>query len=590
MKVKSIFVLGMFLSCGLYLWAQQAIPAFPSAEGYGKFAAGGRGGQVVFVENLEDYIAFNNMEQPIPGSFRWALTQFPGEPLTVIFRVSGTIQLKPFIVSGRNQNDIRSSRARLTIAGQTAPGEGITIRNSKVNLNGSTDLIVRNVRFRIGENASDSTFIPGGSVGCENALRVIFDHCVFGWSGEENLTMYDNRFTTVQWSLIHEGLFDDGHGKGNRSYAGQFGGVNATYHHNLLAHNQSRSPRLNGARTNTEVRVFIDFINNVIYNWGSTEAAYGGDVSTGTLRSHTANLVGNYYKPGPATSSTHRFFTNYIVNNTNLPRWHVSGNVMEDSPTLTADNWLGFATRWSGTAGTTLPTRAQLASDTLLFPPSAILFNGAWIEYQPYRLNIKTAQQAYNDVLQFAGTIQRDSVERRIIRETRTGTAAFVASLGRPGIIDKSYNAEGFREYRAATAPDDSDRDGMPDHWEITHGLNPNDATDRNRVTSSGYTALEVYLNSLMGEIIPLEFPSSTTQPSVEKIHVYPTLVSHLLHVESQVPIQEIRVHSTCGILVQHERLNHQSTVNLMHLSEGIYVVSLKTQTGKERHFRIMKR
>ena len=109
-------------------------PAFPTAEGYGKFAKGGRGGKVVFVENLDDYIAYNSLEAPIPGSFRWALTQYPGEPLTIIFRVSGTIKLKPYIVSGKNQNDIRSSRANLTIAGQTAPGEGICIRNSKVNL------------------------------------------------------------------------------------------------------------------------------------------------------------------------------------------------------------------------------------------------------------------------------------------------------------------------------------------------------------------------------------------------------------------------------------------------------------------------
>ena len=211
---KSLALTVLLIATTIAVQAQQQIPAFPTAEGFGKFATGGRGGKVVFVENLDDYIAYNNMETPIPGSFRWALTQFPGEPLTIIFRVSGTIKLKPYIVSGKNQNDIRSSRSRLTIAGQTAPGEGITIRNSKVNLGGSVDLIVRNMRFRIGENAADSTFIPGGSVGCENATRVIFDHCVFGWSGEENLTMYDNRFTTVQWSLFHEGLYDDGHGKG----------------------------------------------------------------------------------------------------------------------------------------------------------------------------------------------------------------------------------------------------------------------------------------------------------------------------------------------------------------------------------------
>lgn len=225
MKKLLFFFIALTLS---FQFVDAQTLAFPTAEGYGKFAKGGRGGKVVFVENLDDYIAYNNLEAPIPGSFRWALKQYPGEPLTIIFRVSGTILLKPYIVSGRNQNDIRSSRPNLTIAGQTAPGEGITIRNSKVNLGGSVDLIVRNIRFRIGENAADGTFIPGGSMGCENAVNVIFDHCVFGWSGEENITMYDNRFTTVQWSMMHEGLYDDGHGKGNRSYGGQCGGVNST--------------------------------------------------------------------------------------------------------------------------------------------------------------------------------------------------------------------------------------------------------------------------------------------------------------------------------------------------------------------------
>jgi hypothetical protein len=239
------------------------------------------------------------------------------------------------------------------------------------------------VRFRIGENAADSTFIPGGSVGCENALRVIFDHCVFGWSGEENLTMYDNRFTTCQWSVFHEALYDDGHGKGSRSYGGQLGGVCATYHHNLLAHNQSRSPRLNGARTDNELRVFIEFINNVNFNWGSSAAAYGGDVNTGTLRSHTANFVGNYYKPGPATASTKLFFTNYIVSGANLPKWYLAGNIMEGSSTLTTDNWAGFTFKWSGTSGTTLPTKSTTSSDTLLYPPSTIVYNGSWIGYEP---------------------------------------------------------------------------------------------------------------------------------------------------------------------------------------------------------------
>ncbi len=588
-------------------------PAFPTAEGYGKFSTGGRGGKVVFVENLDDYISYNNIETPIPGSFRWALAQYPGEPLTVIFRVSGTIKLKPYLViSGstvKNQNDIRCSRANLTIAGQTAPGEGICFRNSKINLGGSTNLIVRNLRFRIGETAEETpiygytvdgvardtlapagSFIPGGSVGCENATRVIFDHCVFGWSGEENLTMYDNKFTTVQWSMFHEALYNDGHGKGNRGYGGQLGGVSATYHHNLLAHNQSRSPRLNGARTDTEVRVFLEFINNVNYNWGSSAAAYGGDVNTGTLRSHTCNFLGNYYKPGPATSSSHYFFTNYIVNGANYPKWHLAENYMDGSQSATSDNWTAFTTKWSGTAGTTLPTKTELSSDTLLMPPSALIYNGSWIGYNPYKLNIESAQTAYEKVLQKVGTLNRDSVERRVIREVTNGTAMFKASLGTSGIIDKSYDAEGYLTYAPAEAPVDNDRDGMADDWEIANGLNPSDESDRNLTTAEGYTALEVYLNSLMGEMIDHDFSASgIIELNENKSSIYPTLVKNTITLNSQLPVESFSILSLNGQTIHRGKLSSGNAINASFLSAGCYMLRVEMENKIVNYFKFIK-
>lgn len=566
-------------------------PAFPTAEGYGKFSKGGRGGQVVFVENLDDYIAYNNLETPIPGSFRWALTQYPGEALTVIFRVSGTIKLKPYIVSGKNQNDIRTSRANLTIAGQSAPGEGICIRNSKVNFGGSTDLIVRNVRFRIGENAADSTFIPGGSVGCENALRVIFDHCVFGWSGEENITMYDNRFTTVQWSVFHEGLYDDGHGKGNRGYGGQLGGVNATIHHNLFAHNQSRSPRLNGARTDNEIKVFIEYINNVNYNWGSSSAAYGGDVNLGALRSHTANFVGNYYKPGPATASSKYFFTNYIVNGANLPKWYVSGNIMEGYSSLNTDNWNGFTFKWSGTAGASLPTKVTVGSDTLLYPPKDLVYNGAWIGYDPYGTNIESALNAYQSVVSKSGTINRDSVERRVIREVKTGTATFKASLGTMGIIDKSFDAEGYLAYAPASAPVDNDRDGMADEWETASGLNPADATDRNLLTKDGYTALEVYLNSLVGEMIEHDFKASgVDQITAHKIEIFPTIATDKLTLISNLSLKSVSFFSLVGSKIRTILLDGNNSIDITFLKQGCYTISVAAENGENEQFKFIKK
>jgi pectate lyase len=580
-------------------------PAFPTAEGYGKFSKGGRGGKVVFVENLDDYIAYNNLEAPIPGSFRWALTQYPGEPLTVIFRVSGTIVLKPYLqLSGstvKNQNDIRCSRANLTIAGQSAPGEGIVIRNGKVNLGGCTDLIIRNVRFRIGNTANATpiygykvdgvakdtlapvgSFLPGGSVGCENALRVIFDHCVFGWSGEENITMYDNRFTTVQWSVMHEGLYDDGHGKGNRSYGGQCGGVNATWHHNLFAHNYSRSPRLNGARTDNEQKVFIEYINNVNYNWGRSGAPYGGECAVGPLRSHTANFVGNYYKPGPGTDANRVFFNLTIVAGANNPKWYVAGNQMEGSQSLTTDNWAGFANKPADLS--------TIKSDTLLFPPMANTYLGAWIGYSPYKINIQTAENAHQSVVAKVGTVNRDSVERRIIRELRTGTSIFKASQGKWGIIDSPLNAEGYLAYPAAVAPADNDRDGMADEWETANGLNPSDDTDRNLTTVEGYTALEVYLNSLMGEHInPVFFTGVDDLKEANKMSIHPTVMRDVLTINSEVAVLKANFYTLTGIIVKTYDLNESTAINVASLNKGSYLVKLITNDGKETTFKVVK-
>ncbi len=586
MKLKSLLIFGTIILISVSIFGQQLTPAFPTAEGYGKYAKGGRGGQVVFVTNLDDYIAYNNLEPEIPGSFRWALKQYSGQPLTIIFRVSGTIKLKPYIVSGKNQNDIRSSRANLTIAGQTAPGEGITIRNSKVNLGGSTDLIVRNVRFRIGENAADSTFIPGGSMGCENATRVIFDHCVFGWSGEENITMYDNIFTTVQWSTIHEGLYDDGHGKGNRSYGGQCGGSSATWHHNLFAHNYSRSPRLNGARTDNEVRVFIEFINNVNYNWGRQGAPYGGELYAGAARSHTANFVGNYYKPGPGTDASRIFFSvGTLISGANTPRWHVNGNIMEGNTTYNSDNWKGFSVDYASTG----LTQANLKSDTMLVPPVANVYMGKWVGYEPYKINIQTAEEAYNSVLQKVGTVNRDSVERRIIREVKTGTSIFKASQGKWGIIDHSYNTEGYLEYPAAQAPADNDNDGMADQWELANGLDPTNPNDRNLTTSEGYTALEVYLNSLMGEHIEHNFLSSVEVKKYIQATILPTMTKNQFTVISDENLQTAHIYDILGKTAKIVNLSSENIVDISELNNGLYLVEFSGNNKKSNRMKIIK-
>ena len=593
MKKNQInFVLTLLFFAAVSTFVNAQTPAFPSAEGYGKYAKGGRGGKVVVVDNLNDYIAYNSMEAAIPGSFRWALAQYPGDSITIVFRVSGIIKLKPYLqASGStvvNRNEIRCTRAKMTIAGQTAPGEGILIRNGRLNLGGCTDLVIRNMRFRIGENAADSTFLPGGSMDCENAVRVIIDHCNFGWSGEENLTFYDNRYTTVQWTIFHDALYDDGHGKGNRGYGSQTGGICATYHHNLWTNNESRSPRLNGARTDNETNVFIEFINNVVYNWGSTSAAYGGDVNTGD-RSHTCNFIGNYYKPGLATPSTKYFFTNYIVSGANIPKWYLSGNIMEGYATINSNNWNGFYWKWSGTAGTALPTKATAGSDTLLSPPSNVLYNSVWVGYSPYKTNIQSATDAYNSILSKVGTINRDSVERRVIREVKNGTSTFKASLGSWGIIDKSYNAEGYRSYASAVAPTDTDNDGMPDAWELANGLDPNNPEDRNMKTSEGYTALEVYLASLMGENITHNFTTDVKVVRSFNASIVPTIVKKKFQVISDASLQSAKILDLTGKQLMSSSLSETNSVDISGLTNGCYLVQIINRSGDIQQFKIIK-
>ena len=477
---------GLILSFyGICIPAAAQTPAFPTAEGFGMWATGGRGGQVVEVTNLED-----DANGTIPGSLRWALKQYPNDPLTIVFRVSGVIELV---------TQLRSSRTKgTTIAGQTAPGDGICIRGAKCNFGGSKNLIIRHLRFRIGlkELGGGATeFIEGGSIGIENGSNWIIDHCTFGWSGEENMTIYDNTLTTVQWCIVHEGLYDAGHGKGLRSYGSQWGGQSASYHHNLLANNYNRSPRFNGARSN-DINVLLDFVNNVNFNWGKANSTYGGDIDA-KGKTHRCNMINNYYKPGPArpgTSSSFFVQSSFHAEQTTskIAQWHMSGNFMEGSANaaLNQDNYLGLDA--SAYTGRSIDKSALIAAQ-----PFEV----------PYQLRIESAQEAYESVLAGAGAFPRDTVDRRILREVRTGVPTFGGSFGAgKGIIDQPSNVGGYPVYETFDTIPDADHDGMDDTWETENGLNPTDPDDRNRIVNAGYTCLEVYLNSLVGEEIALDF------------------------------------------------------------------------------------
>lgn len=462
--------------------------AFPTAEGFGKYASGGRGGKVVEVTNLND---------SGEGSLRWALTDAGKENATIVFRVSGIIDIGPN-PQRKNERSIRAKLKNVTIAGQTAPGEGILLRGGKLNLGGSENVIIRNIRSRLGVNEDPTkdkkgNFIAGGAIGIENARNIIIDHCCFGWSGEENTTIYDNHFTTVQWCIIHEGLYDAGHHKGVRGYGCQWGGSPATFHHNLLVNNDSRSPRINGASNpNGDKNVFLEYINNVNFNWGRKNSCYGGENEAGEGSSHECNFIGNYYKPGPAHPSDNYFIEISAARKGKTlmspSLWYFAGNVMEGQKVK--DDWQLVGNR-------TTYSIEQMRQERPLSKN----------EYAKYLTPAESAKKAYKHVLAKAGTIHRDVVEQRVIADVKSGHPQYKgASANKQGIIDTPADADGWPVYVAATPVTDNDHDGMADDWEIANGYDPKNPEDGRKVVSSkGYTALEVYLNGLMGEKIPQE-------------------------------------------------------------------------------------
>jgi len=440
------------------------LPAFPGAEGFGKFSTGGRGGRVVAVTNLDDKGT---------GSFRQTLEEFPGEPITVVFKISGIIELNSPIV-------IR--RSNITIAGQTAPGDGICLKGHSFMLNGAGqggnkgNVIIRFIRSRPGSTIKSGVY----GFDMENCHDVIVDHCSFSWANEECAAMYDIKNTTVQWCIVSEGLYEAGHMKGHRSYGGVWGGQFASYHHNLIAHQNSRAVRFNGGRAHDTVAL-IDYRNNVIYNWGNQNASYGGDVKIKGAVSQV-NMINNYYKPGPASPEVLKFIQALDAGTASkgVGEWFLSGNVMEGDKQLTKNNWLGVDL-------TSIPTdslgKAKSKKEFSILVP----------------LPLQSAKEAYESVLKNAGAVlpSRDAVDTRVVNETRGRTATGMGTFGKPGIIDLPAAVGGWPVYKTTAAPADADNDGMPDDWEKRNGLNPADAADRNKIGAKGYTMLEEYLNEL---------------------------------------------------------------------------------------------
>ncbi|MEX0329800.1 MAG: polysaccharide lyase family 1 protein [Puniceicoccaceae bacterium] len=441
---------------------QGAPLAFPGAEGFGKDVTGGRGGVVIEVTNLND---------TGPGSLRAAI-QASG-PRTVVFRVSGTIYLNSTLT-------IRNGD--LTIAGQTAPGDGITIARRGLKIDKARNVIIRFIRARLGDlypRDNNLATFESDAFECRYATGIIIDHCSFSWSIDETATAYNNKDFTMQWCIVSEALNNSYHSKGSHGYGGIWGGKNATFHHNLIAHHRSRLPRFNGARYDDYAAWGdgeVDHRHNVIYNWADN-SAYGAEPNKSGFKAKY-NIVGNVYKPGPATRSSRvdRILEVYPDPQSGaVSSFNVEGNYVFGTLNTSRDNWIGV--------DNIPPGELPAAKSDEPFPMPDV-------EYFP-------ALEAYQQVLTHAGASfpKRDSIDNRIIEEVRTGTATY----GNNGLIDSQDEVGGYPVLESLPAPVDTDKDGMPDDWESDHGLNPDDPSDRNGdLDGNGYTNLEEYLNGLV--------------------------------------------------------------------------------------------
>ncbi len=466
--------------------ASAQTPAFPGAEGFGMNTVGGRGGEVYHVTNLKD--------DGSEGSLRHELSK-PG-PRTIVFDVSGTIMLSaPLLVPDST-----------TIAGQTAPGDGICIGGYPVKL--GNENIVRYMRFRLGsDNVTASHSDNFDALGAMSSNNIIVDHCSVSWSIDECCSILGNHNSTLQWSIVSQSLVNAGHSKGNHGYGGNWGGSGASFHHNLLAHHTSRTPRL-GPRHTTQLDERMDMRNNVIYNFGGN-GCYGGE-------GMTVNIVNNYYKPGPGSHKDYRGkriaaigirTKKYCDDQPRyLPALHkwghlfVEGNVNSAHPDVTADNWTnGIYNQIDTTAKATDGTwNDSIRLSLRLNRP------------MPYpATTTHTADMAYQKVLGYAGaSLHRDIIDSIMVDDTRRGKATFTSEGLSPGFINTPYDClptlNGQPVYpilRSGEAPLDTDRDGMPDAWEMAKGLNPENPADRNIIGENGYTMLEIYLAELVDSI-----------------------------------------------------------------------------------------
>ncbi len=533
----------------------EKVTAFPGAEGFGRYVTGGRGGTVYHVTTLED--------TGQKGSLRWACKQ-KGKR-TIVFDVSGTIYLKSLL---------KVDRGDLTIAGQTAPGDGICIADYPFQI-AADNVILRYLHIRLGNRNVKNH--EGDGLGIDSRDNIMVDHCSVSWSIDECLSVYGGKNTTVQWCIVTQPLVDAGHSKGAHGYGGNWGGSGASFHHNLIAHGGSRTPRL-GPKQRTQLDERMDMRNNVIYNW-SGNGCYGGE-------GMNVNIVNNYYKPGPATlkrgtSIQQRIAgvgirtTKYCKNDNGTwngwypmhhvwGKFYVDGNVNTKHSNVTKDNWTyGMYNQIDGSKNDN--TYTQATKDTMRIDKP--------IDFM--QVTTHSANIAYEKVLQNVGCIKnvngswvRDALDDVIIRDTRSGVATYTGSSNEPGMVDNQDEAGGWPELTSLTAPTDTDGDGMPDEWETKNGLNPNSASDGKTVQADGYTNLEHYLNSLVEEITERQYKNGTPQGYIVNTDGTTSISDAVVMNDNAVVTNNTNIYSLSGNII----IRNASESDYSKLSKGLYI------------------
>ena len=407
--------------------------AFPGAEGHGRNATGGRGGKVHIVTSLAD--------DGTKGTLRYGIEKVSGAR-TIVFQVSGIIHLK---------KELKIREGNLTIAGQTAPGDGICLAGWPVSLGDNVDnVIVRFLRFRMGDKEKGISADGADAFGGRYGKNIIIDHCSMSWCTDECVSFYNNENFTLQWCIISESLRLSGHTKGPHGYGGIWGGMKASFHHNLMANHDSRNPRLGPGTKSTKDNEIVDMRNNVIYNWCGN-SCYGGEAMH-------VNIVNNYYKPGPATPKDtpvgHRILKPEAgrskLDHKVYGRVYADGNIMEGYPAITEDNWAG------GIQIETQPNTEGYTENMRSNRPFEM----------PY-IRITSAHDAYDFVLKNAGANIpcRDIVDERIIEEVRTGVPYYDKKMAKDangdltGLAPKSMGEDGQFKYRRL--PKDSYKQGI---------------------------------------------------------------------------------------------------------------------------------